>query len=1115
MAKPLKVLSQPGGGVARRRGFALLITLTMLAFVVLLLVGLASYTRVETAVAGNMQRQAQARENALLALNVALDQLQKHAGLDTRVTATAEAMANVDPQKRRYTGVWSSADPVTTTADDGTITSTGNTPRAWLASGAETSSGVDVTTAIPTARRVTLLGARTDGSTTAQAVTAELQDIAAPGVPGVSGTPVIGRYAYWVGDEGVKAPVAVGGNLTAISYAPFVDGTATDPRARIAQQIGLGAGAATSAGEPAFEVRDANNSPLVQAGRVVTNNQLAFLRNESNAAIGMAALRQNYHAWSPNNLAVIADTRRGGLRQDLSLKPELLGTSFVRWANYTDYMEPYRESAGGTDSGTGSTTTTPVSTVPILPAYGDDPLRRRYFMTPHVRSVNGSHQVAPVLTYFMVSFNVRAQPTSGNNPTQSVAPLEVRARWAVSLWNPYTGALVPENLRIEVSNLPRVVQVVNDSTTTPGVVGAFSLNSDATFGAPLSISLPWDIGDGSQPDRQSWLPGRIYTWRARELAKTESIPASGLDSEFYSRDINDAGAGVVRALPLPSVDGDDPCHLEVSGSESLRITLYAVREGGDVVLARYTSPAFLDSFTTDSKPIGEFGWQFSYVFRLQDSFDVPAAPGTWLTAPGRDPRRPNLGSEFFVVPNDNNPASYLNYDTVGQAERLLDRGGFNAGSLAHDVPLFELPRGPILSLGALQHFRIWGSRPFMIGNPWGVNASLNGIGLGQLFDRFFFSGLTPGVTPGTNATGDLVLPNPLMRPLRKADGAKPTLEEIRALAVDIVPETPTDGTTDGTTTDGTTTDGSAGSGETGETTTPAGNPTPIPGTARSSKFFLQAGAFNLNSVNASAWAAMLRSVRFPVASAPFTFLDASTATGTASDGARENVTSGDAQFFRFSHSAQETYQIDEANDDSLARTRNFRQGMRTLSASQVSALAAKIAELVRLKIGSTDPLLGGPFRSLEEFLSPSALFAGLDTEGNPSAPRSLLEAAIADASINTDANGAALEFSSQFLTQADIMTALAPVLFPRSDTFVIRTHGQAVNPITGAVEGRAWCEATVQRLPDYVEPPQIVNGVQRGDAADVLPADLTSEVNKVHGRRFKIVAFRWLTLSDI
>ena len=46
MASPFPMLrSQPR---AQRRGFALLITLTLLAFLVILLVGLATFTRVET-----------------------------------------------------------------------------------------------------------------------------------------------------------------------------------------------------------------------------------------------------------------------------------------------------------------------------------------------------------------------------------------------------------------------------------------------------------------------------------------------------------------------------------------------------------------------------------------------------------------------------------------------------------------------------------------------------------------------------------------------------------------------------------------------------------------------------------------------------------------------------------------------------------------------------------------------------------------------------------------------------------------------------------------------------------------------------------------------------------
>ena len=176
--------------------------------------------------------------------------------------------------------------------------------------------------------------------------------------------------------------------------------------------------------------------------------------------------------------------------------------------------------------------------------------------------------------------------------------------------------------------------------------------------------------------------------------------------------------------------------------------------------------------------------------------------------------------------------------------------------------------------------------------------------------------------------------------------------------------------------------------------------------------------------------------------------------------------------------------------------------MKVLSPALLAALSQRIVQFINRK-HKASASEGGPFRTMEEFLSPNALFA----DGNGT-PRSLFEAAIADAVTGggESANGFVTEFSSQFLTQADIMTALAPVLFPRSDTFVIRTYGEAVNPATGATEGKAWCEATVQRIPEYFDP---------ADDATVAPADLTSALNQNLGRRFKVVSFRWLTRSDI
>jgi hypothetical protein len=1027
----------PASPRGSRRGFALLVVVTLLAFIVLLLVGLASYTRIETAAAGNTQRQAQAREHALLALNLAVAQLQRHAGPDQRVTATAEATAS--GATARYTGVWA-ADP----ADDDDANPL--TPLAWLASGNElrNSAGVLQPRAVPPGapmnanNAVALVGANT--SRVNNDVMARLVPVTVPGVPGSGGAATtIGRYAWWVGDQGVKAPVAVPDTSTAATYAPY---DSADLRARVRQQVTAGAGAATTAGAAVFEPRDNNNATLVAGEKILQQAQTAFLKNSGGSQLGFTTAQSYFHAWSPNTLAVLADTRRGGLKRDLSLDPTLLGEAFAAWANYKAYTEDPAAPA-------------PESGVPpsISPAYGSDPVRRRHVMTPHVMSEGGSHQVAPVVNYFLITFNVRTVGGSKGNQ-----PLEVRARWMVSLWNPYTSALVPEDLRVEVSGLPSNIRVnnVSDDPERARPLGSFSLGS--AFGNPLRLNLPWTSNEAGDADRQSWLPGRVYTWRSIEdTTKPEDVPSDGFPSYFYSQTLNDSGAGVIRPLGLAEVDGDDPCALEVEGEESLRIELYVMRRDADgnaqpLRLSSLISPSFVQSFTTTPQAASADGYQFSYVFRLAESKDTPDAPGTWLMTTGRDVRRRSIPSECYVVPPDgNDPSTYVNYSTIRDEERLIDR---NSGSRSYekDTPVFELPRAPILSMGMLQHFRQPGQRPFMIGNPWGAGFEVAGFRTAELFDRFFLSGLVEGVTPAKNAVGDLIMPNPLHRVLRK-----PAVQDLRS-----VPD------------------------------------------ARSSRFLLQAGAFNVNSVNAAAWAAVLRGVRFPSPQS-FSYLNLSESTGTAADTQKLTVQSSDAQFFRFSQSAQETYQLPGSDNYPFAANHLFRRGMRTLTAAQVGTLSGKIVAFVRAKHAES-----GPFRSLEEFLSPATLFAG----GTQGLDRSLLEAAIEDAGLNGDfaefgtspTEFPAVQMNSQWLTQADILTALAPVLTPRSDTFLVRTYGEAVNPATNATEGRAWCEAVVQRVPEYLD---------AADAPEVLPADLTSAVNRAGGRKYKVISFRWLTRADI
>jgi hypothetical protein len=978
----------------------------LLAFVVLLLVGLASYTRIETAVAGNFQKQAQARQNAQLALDVALAQLQKHAGPDTRVTASAESFGG-SSSTRHYAGVWDA-------------TSSGADPVAWLVSGNEINPLARTPTA-PGTGTVELVGRQTTG--TANAVLAPLVALTSVGVPGQAGSTAatIGRYAWWIGDQGVKAPVGLRDTTDGVDYAPF---DSAELGSRIRQQIALGAGPAN------FEPRDAVNSLLVP--NLKAANQLAFLRTPGGTPVGLATLQANYAAWSPNNFNVLADTAGTGLRRDLSIDPSLLGASVQAWLDYASYMESPDASA--------------ISAFPPIPAITPESIRRRYVMQP----TGVSTGVAPVLSFFGLSFSFR------NDSSNTV--LEIASRCVVGLWNPYTAALVPEDLELVITGgLPDVA--VQDSL---GISQTVQLQSTLGAGVGLKFSLPF-LANSTDADHSSWLPGRVYNWSAASGAGQTG--GTGNAMEFYVRDSTppSGGAGIIwpGGSPLSATSSSLPVTRQCFIAAPTTLTIELRRASDGAKLAEFQSAIF-DEISGGTNPLetDQRSFDFAFIFRMPDRVELPAgASATWLQASGRDPRENSFSADGYLVPGGNgNKAEQFGGPNKSQfsasfPDLLLDRST-GERTYNEDVPVFELPRSPLLSLGALQHLALPGARPFSVGNSWGATADINGTPAAQLFDRFFFSGLTPAVTPVTEGNA-LVLPNPLLRVTpRSATGTPTTVDDLR--------------------------------------TAP---------TARSSKFLLQGGAFNLNSTNVAAWAAVLRSVRFPAAA--FNYLDADGATGTAAETGETPATvqSGDAQFFRFSQSAQETYKAEPgfaagAGNTSAANTHLFRQGMITLDADKVTLLAEQIVALVRARHAAS-----GPFRSLAEFLSPAP-----DTLDAAGGQISLLEKAIADAAINVDASGNPIEFSSQFLTQADIMTALAPVLFPRSDTFVIRTYGEAVNPATGATEGRAWAEATVQRTPEYFDP---------ADDATVAPADLTREANKTYGRRFKVVSFRWLTRADL
>ncbi len=376
----------------------------------------------------------------------------------------------------------------------------------------------------------------------------------------------------------------------------------------------------------------------------------------------------------------------------------------------------------------------------------------------------------------------------------------------------------------------------------------------------------------------------------------------------------------------------------------------------------------------------------------------------------------------------------------------------------HNV-LFDIPRQPLISLGSLQHANLspetwYPAYPF--GNSWASpyfehNAEDFSYQLNKAFwDRYFFSGLPDGLT---------AWPEP-------KDWYNPRL----------FPLTPMPQNSGGT------------SGE-------------LPDATKLGAHLGIRGGFNINSTSTAAWSALLRGLQgreVPFVD-PVAGNSGAAATGTGTPILRTSVANGPAG--------------------------ELWRGFRSLSPAQIDALANAIVGVIREK---------GPFRSMADFVNRD-LTAAKDSDFNLRGP---LQVAIDRSGINRSAtdpaapwnadpevptvadrdqeNGTAINLTYPeastgprstaapgFITQADLLTILGPVLSARSDTFVIRAYGNTLNRSNGAVESEVWCEAIAQRLPEYVDP---------SEAPHTAPA-LAENVN--FGRRFRIVSFRWLSPDEL
>ena len=428
-------------------------------------------------------------------------------------------------------------------------------------------------------------------------------------------------------------------------------------------------------------------------------------------------------------------------------------------------------------------------------------------------------------------------------------------------------------------------------------------------------------------------------------------------------------------------------------------------------------------------------------------------------------------------------------------EAIIDNGryrGFGGYSTTSEgqnrVILYDSPRSPLISLGQFQHAQL--SRylyesGFPFGNSYAnpripldstSKDNFNGIAeftmsdishtLNEaLWDDYFFSTIAKGYTTATDSgnlddlfsiedlrSGTQLLPNPRYEfmPL----GADTTLAEIHADA-----------------------------GDQGIR-------------AISSRIGIK-GAFNINSTSKTAWKAILASMAN--SELPTMNVDGTHKSWEAPEGVR---------FSRFGHHLNEKGW--ETSEGIAAPS--FWNGYRHITEVELDSLAEAIVTEIKLR---------GPFRSFADFVNrdpdsadiaiqrKGALQAALDNTINKAADLQEVGDQVSQPAGTNFSNASDAESTSAgyagYVTQADLLQSLAPILQPRSDYFCIRTKGESLDN-NGNVIATAYCEAYVQRTASYID---------SADEPHVTFDELSSQLNIKFGRKFEIISFRWLSSEEI
>lgn len=1142
-----------------KHGFALVVTLSLMALLVIIALCLISLSSISLRSSGHQQGMAQAKANARLAMMIAIGELQKITGPDQRITARAEIM-DTNPAtaaadgvtQPHWTGVWKTYNPgagANNQLDSGLRSWSTGQGAQWLVSNPLPGTALDPRT---------WTGSYPSAVILAKGLGSNSPDVAVPLV-NVTG----GRYGYWVSDEGVKAKV----NLI---DPTFNSSDAALSQLHLSNSQALPMQTILPMDTPGTDFRA---TPPAELAKVTDNASVALL---STIKTPLAL-----NTYSPDittySYGVLSDVSRGGLKKDLTAALEDQ-TNFNTFADTYGHGDRSLYRSGLNVSNDGplwyslfyyynnykSIMPTPPGLAPNAnnaPTSSINIASPPYTLTPRGYKINYPSEKIPTWLNgplpVVIAYRVDIAVGSFFDDNDGKWKLRLQFYPQLVLCNPYSARLSFSGFTIGKS------LDVFRGTTLNITIGGVTTSKSLTLGntSTSRFNLQPAVGEVNTLD-----PGETRVFALAADIKATSIAAAGNYTALKSAANPAVSADHYQYFnftepALATTDGDAMVRLALTNDPGFSNHTAATNRVEVRYMHESVNPMTLNwPLKANAHP-----YPNRYGVVANTAFRSPAVPNVWTDQTISNLATPRRVLGFFArrkgLAGSNSPDSYTNgaqgvpifmgnssvltpfaqesstqwmevflspfgssYLTDSTVINTSPRGettwgdksvGNDASGIFNRIILRDIPSQPLVSLGQFMHmpsyryleevYATWNYNHLMSGSMF-TGGSIIPVNLAtDTFTR------THNWSGGGNTRlylDDSFLANQALFDRFFFSTVPPATLESNAPKY--------------------WTQFNAANGGTrlSDSSTPFLNARIKPYSSgvlapamadlrdpeKAAANLMLDGAFNINSTSVPAWKALLSSLsgnRLGIWNA--TGKTSATLDGTASKDANPIP-----RFWSTSSTGTANAPWD---------------GLRVLTDAQVNNLAEQIVTQVKAR---------GPFLSMADFLN-----RRLGATNSALTRAGVLQAAIDNTSpdINQAAKALGMDVTMSggtpavipanlrdaagrplntavgmpgYLMQQDLVQAFSPAMTARSDTFVIRCYGESVNPAT-QVTSRAWLEAVVQRTPEYLDQSDD-KLTAAGNATPAYGSDGSANVGSTNlqfGRSFKIVHFRWLTPDEI